>query len=267
MKIAIYNEYTRNQLQLVGKKAYAEGLHKEIASIFDNVSDVEVTLLTTLNDLLKHTENDLTEENLKKIDVLFWWGHCDHDKVPDDVVDRVIKRVHEGMGIIFLHSAHFSKVIRKLLGTPCSLIWRECGEAERVWTVDRDHPISQGVEQGFRLPHEEMYGEHFNIPKPDDVVFIGWFQGGEVFRSGVTFTRGEGRVFYFQPGHETFPTYKNKNVRKVLLNAALWCGKEEDKIEKVNKKYKDAPFVHPCEQIHKHFHHVGKVKHGEEIDE
>jgi len=112
-----------------------------------------------------------------------------------------------------------------------------------------------------------MYGEHFNIPKPDDVVFIGWYQGGEVFRSGVTFTRGEGRVFYFQPGHETFPTYKNANIRKILHNAALWCGKQEDKIEKVNKKYKDAPNVHPCEQVHKVFHVVGKVKQGKEIDE
>ena len=267
MKLVIYNEYTRNQLRAAGKKAYAEGLHKEIASIFDGSKDVEVKFLSTLKDLLEHTENDITAESLADVDVLIWWGHCDHDKVPDEVVDAVIKRVHEGMGIIFLHSAHFSKVIKKLLGTPCSLTWRECGEAERVWTADVDHPISQGVEQGFRLPHEEMYGEHFNIPKPDDVVFIGWYQGGDVFRSGVTFTRGEGRVFYFQPGHETFPTYKNANVRKVISNAVLWCGKQEDKIEKVNKKYKDAPNVRPAEQVHKLFHHVGKVHHGKEVDE
>ncbi len=266
MKVAIYNEYTRNQLHAAGKKAYANGLHAEIATIFDG-KDVEVKFLSTLNDLLKHTENDITEKSLSDVDVLFWWGHCDHDKVPDEVVDAVIKRVHEGMGIIFLHSAHFSKVIKKLLGTPCSLTWREDNEAERIWTVDRDHPISQGVEQGFRLNREEMYGEHFNIPKPDDVIFIGWYQGGEVFRSGVTFTRGEGRVFYFQPGHETFPTYKNPNVRKILLNATLWCGKQEDKIEKVNKKYKDAPDVRPCEQVHRLFHCVGKVKQGKEVDE
>lgn len=267
IRIAIYNEYTWSQLQPLGRKAYAEGLHKEIASIFDGSNYVGIKFLSTLKDLLDKTENNITEENLKAVDVLFWWGHNDHESVPDEVVDAVVKRVHEGMGIIFLHSAHYSKVIKKLLGTPCSLTWREYGEAERIWTVDRDHPISQGVEQGFRISHEEMYGEHFNIPKPDDVVFIGWYQGGEVFRSGVTFTRGKGRVFYFQPGHETFPTYKNANIRKILYNAVFWCGKQEYNIEKVNRKYKDAPFVRPCEQIHKIFHRVGKVVQGKEIEE
>ena len=267
MKVAIYNEYTRNQLHTYGLKAYPEGLHKEIASVFDGSKDVEVKFLSTLKDLLEHTENDITPESLKDVDVLYWWGHCDHANVPDEVVDAVIERVHQGMGIVLLHSAHYSKPMKRLLGTPCSLTWRECKEAERVWTCDREHPISQGVEQGFRLEHEEMYGEHFNIPKPDDIIFIGWYQGGEIFRSGVTFTRGEGRIFYFQPGHETFPTYKNENVRKVIYNAALWCGKREDLIPRVNKKYKDAVHVEPCEQIHKVFHKVGTVTQGKDVDE
>ncbi len=264
MKIVIYNEYTKNQLSPIGKRAYKEGLHKEIASVFDG-SDVEVAFLSTLPDLLNHTANDITYDKLRDVDVLYWWGHCDHDKVPDEVVDAVVKRVHKGMGIIFLHSAHFSKVIKKLLGTPCSLTWREVGEAERVWTVSPKHPIAQGVEQGFRIPHEEMYGEHFNIPTPDEVVFVGWFQGGEVFRSGVTFTREKGRIFYFQPGHETFPNYKNPNIRIILKNAAYWCARQEDKIAIVNKTYKDAPNVHPCESIPL-IHFSGKVKQGKEED-
>ncbi len=268
MKIAIYNEYVGNQLHGKGKKAYKKGLHKEIASIFDETTDIDVAFTCTLKDLLKHTENDLTEERLKGVDVLFWWGHCAHDKVPDEVVDRVVKRVHEGMGIVFLHSAHFSKVIKKLLGTPCSLVWREAREAERIWTASPEHPIAQGVEQGFRLSAEEMYGEHFNIPKPDDVVFIGWYQGGNVFRSGVTFTREKGRIFYFQPGHETFPNYKEKNVRLILKNAAYWCAKQEEKIPKVNVTYIDAPCEHASpEKIRRTRKKFRKPTLGKEIEQ
>lgn len=243
MNITIYNEYGRDQHSLGGRKAYANGLHAEIASIFDGYDDVKINRIVHCDTLLNDPENGLTDECLKNTDVLFWWGHCMHDKVPDEVVDRVVKRVNEGMGIIFLHSAHFSKPIQKLLGTPCSLRWREIREAERLWTCEPMHPIAQGVEQGFRLTAEEMYGEHFNIPEPDSVIFIGWFQGGDVFRSGVTFHRGEGRIFYFQPGHETFPTYKNPNVRKILYNAARWVNKQEDMIPIVNTTRADAPHV------------------------
>ena len=247
MRITIYNEYGRDQQSVAGKRAYKNGLHCEIASIFDGVEDAVINRIVTIDTLLNDPENGLTEQCLAETDVLFWWGHCRHDDVPDEVVDRVERRVKEGMGIIFLHSAHFSKAIKRLLGTPCSLRWREMREAERLWICNMNHPIAQGIEQGFRLTAEEMYGEYFNIPQPDDIIFLGWFQGGDVFRSGVTFHNEKGRIFYFQPGHETFPTYKNANVRKILYNAARWVNHQEDMIPVVNTTTADAPHVPNCE--------------------
>lgn len=217
MKIIIYNENVMQNLP-AHKKAYANGLHNELKSIFEK--EHEVTCVT-----LADIETGLSKEELDKTDVLIWWGHIAHDKVPDAINEYVCKRVSEGMGAVFLHSAHFSKPFTTLCGTPCSLRWREANEAERVWTTDPFHPIAQGVEQGFRLDHEEMYGEHFYIPTPDSVVFTGWFEGGEVFRSGCCFHKDNGRFFYFQPGHETFPIYKNENVRLILKNAVHWVAK------------------------------------------
>jgi trehalose utilization protein len=67
-----------------------------------------------------------------------------------------------------------------------------------------------------------MYGEHFDIPQPDQLVFISWFQGGEVFRSGCCWHRGKGKIFYFRPGHETFPIYYNEQVQRVIYNGVRW---------------------------------------------
>lgn len=215
MKIIIYNEFVMQGLPR-HKKAYPDGLHNALKSIFDSPEN-EVFTVT-----LETIAEGLSEAALADADVLLWWGHIAHNKVPDEIVERVVRRVSEGMGAIFLHSAHFSKPFQALCGTSCSLRWREAGERERLWTVDPYHPIAEGVAQGFRLPHEEMYGEHFDIPTPDAVVFVGWFEGGEVFRSGCCFHKDKGRFFYFQPGHETFPIYNDKNIRRILLNAADW---------------------------------------------
>ena len=157
-------------------------------------------------------EHGLTEERLAKTDVLLWWGHMAHGKVDDAIVERVQKRVWEGMGLIVLHSGHFSKIFKRLLGTPCSLKWREAGEIERLWVINRNHPIAAGLPEYIEIEHEEMYGEPFPIPEPLETVFISCFEGGEVFRSGVTFQRGAGRIFYFRPGHEAYPTYHNPLV-------------------------------------------------------
>ena len=147
-----------------------------------------------------------------------------HDKVDDAIVEKIYDRVLNGMGLILLHSAHYSKIFRKLMGTTCSLRWRETEQdRERVWTIDYGHPIAQGLPDYFDLPHTEMYGEIFDIPKPDDIVFISWYAGGEVFRSGVTYQRGKGKIFYFSPGHETFPIYEDPNIQQILKNAAKWA--------------------------------------------
>jgi trehalose utilization protein len=127
------------------------------------------------------------------------------------------------MGLICLHSAHFSKIFRRLMGTTCNLKWREAGERERIWVIDRAHPIAEGLGEYFEIPHAEMYGEPFDIPQPDELVFVSWFQGGEVFRSGCCFHRGRGKVFYFRPGHETHPIFYQAEVLKVMANAVRWA--------------------------------------------
>jgi trehalose utilization protein len=172
---------------------------------------------------LDEPEHGLTEKVLLNTDVLTWWGHMAHGDVQDEIVERVHKRVLQGMGLIVLHSGHCSKIFKRLMGTSCDLKWREANERERIWVVNPAHPIAAGLGEFFEIPQEEMYGEFFDIPEPDSLVFVSWFQGGEVFRSGCCYYRGEGRVFYFRPGHETYPTYFQEEVQQVLANAVRWA--------------------------------------------
>jgi trehalose utilization protein len=160
---------------------------------------------------------------LAATDVLIWWGHAAHGEVSDEIAARVCDAVWGGMGVIFLHSAHFSKPFKRLMGSPCNLSWREAGERERIWLTSRSHPIASGLPDHWELENEEMYGEPFGVPDPMETVFVSWFQGGEVFRSGLTYKRGAGRVFYFRPGHETYPTYHDANVQRVIANAVHWA--------------------------------------------
>jgi len=170
-------------------------------------------------------EQGLTEKVLADTDVLTWWGHMAHGQVKDEIVERVHKCVLNGMGLIVMHSGHYSKIFKKLMGTGCGLKWREAAEKERLWCVNPGHPIADGLGEYFELPHTEMYGELFDIPQPDELVFISWFEGGEVFRSGCCWTRGKGKVFYFRPGHETFPIYYDPNIRKVLANGVKYVAR------------------------------------------
>jgi trehalose utilization protein len=194
-------------------------MHETIASaIREGVPEAVVETAT-----LQEVEHGLPAERLARTDVLVWWGHMAHADVAEAVVDRVQQRVLEGMGLIVLHSGHYAKIFRRLLGTTGSLRWREAGERERLWVCNPGHPIAAGLGAYFELPREEMYGEPFVVPTPDEQVFISWFEGGEVFRSGCTWRRGNGKIFYFRPGHETYPTYHDANVRRVLANAARWA--------------------------------------------
>jgi trehalose utilization protein len=166
----------------------------------------------------------LTKEVLKETDVLMWWGHAAHDEVSSKIVKRVQKRILKGMGLVAMHSAHASKIFRRMMGTGCMLRWREAGERERLWNVAPGHPITAGLtDEYFELEHTEMYGEFFDIPPPDELIFLSWFEGGEVFRSGCTWRRGAGKIFYFRPGHETYPIYYDAKVRRVLANAVRWA--------------------------------------------
>ncbi|QNR07182.1 ThuA domain-containing protein [Macrococcoides canis] len=213
MNITVWNEFRHEKESELVQKHYPEGIHEVISKFLDG----NVTTAT-----LDMPEHGLTDEVLNNTDVLIWWGHKAHDEVQDEIVEKVYKRVLEGMGFIALHSAHFSKVFKKLMGTGCDLKWREAGEKERIWIVNPAHPIAEGLPEYFELEQEEMYGEHFDIPVSDELLFISWFQGGEVFRSGATFTRGNGKIFYFRPGHETYPTYHNTHVQHVIKNAVKW---------------------------------------------
>ena len=199
---------------------YPKGIHNALAEGLA-ADDLAITPVS-----LDMPEQGLPQDLLENTDVLFWWGHCGHHLVDDALVDRVQRRVQEGMGLVVLHSGHYSKIFRRLLGTSCSLRWREVGEKERVWVVDRFHPIAQGVPDSFEIPHTEMYGEPFMIPDEAHVVFMSWYEGGNVLRSGVTFRRGGGNVFYFAPGHETFPIYRQPEVLKILGNAARWAAQK-----------------------------------------
>lgn len=222
IRVTVWNENIHEKEMPEVARIYPQGIHGAVAQAVGALDDVAVRTVT-----LDMPEHGLTQEVLDQTDVLFWWAHCAHGQVSDEAADRVAKSVLNGMGLVVLHSAHNSKPFLKLLGTSGSLKWREIGEKERVWTVDPSHPIAQGLDEHFELPHEEMYGEPFGIPQPDELVFLSWFAGGEVFRSGCCFRRGMGKIFYFRPGHETFPTYFDPNVVRVLQNAARWAAPQK----------------------------------------
>ncbi|MEJ7138285.1 ThuA domain-containing protein [Amphibiibacter pelophylacis] len=225
LNVIVWNEFEHERENPAIRAIYPEGLHATIADglrrtplLGRGAVPLEVGIAT-----LDQPEHGLTQERLDACDVLLWWGHKAHGKVSDAVVERVQRRVLEGMGLIVLHSGHFSKIFRRLMGTNCSLKWREAHEKERLWVIEPSHPIAAGLGEYFELPHEEMYGERFDIPAPDELVFTSWFEGGEVFRSGCCWQRGHGRVFYFRPGHEAYPTYFDANVQRVLANAVQWA--------------------------------------------
>lgn len=217
--VLVWGENVHEHKNPVVRGHYPHGMHQTIAGAIRNQAMDSTVETATLQD----PEHGLTAERLDRTDVLIWWGHLAHAQVSDAVVERVKKRVLEGMGLIVLHSAHYSKIFKALMGTTCSLKWREATDKERLWNILPGHPIAEGLGEYFELPAEEMYGEPFGIPTPDELIFISWFTGGEVFRSGATWYRGHGRVFYFRPGHETYPTYHHPEIQRVLANAARWA--------------------------------------------
>ena len=217
LKLTIYNEFVHEQKNNFVKNIYPKGMHEAIAEYMREKPGFQVATAT-----LEMPDHGLTKKVLDSTDVLMWWGHIAHDKVRDEIVDRVQARVLEGMGLVVMHSGHFSKIFKRLMGTSCSLCWREAAERERLWVVSPHHPITQGVGAYIELPNAEMYGECFDIPDPDELLFISWFEGGEVFRSGAVWHRGKGRIFYFGPGHETYPVFRNREVLRVLANGVRW---------------------------------------------
>jgi trehalose utilization protein len=222
IRVTVWNEHVHERRDPAVGRLYPGGMHAPIVEgIRRELGEGARVRFATLDE----PDHGLTAEVLADTDVLTWWGHAAHDEVDDAVVERVHERVLDGMGIVILHSGHFSKIFRRLMGTTCALRWRSDpgGERELIWTVNPGHPIAAGLPQPIVIPHQEMYGEFFDIPQPDALVFISSFAGGEVFRSGCCYTRGAGRVFYFGPGDQEFPVYHQAEVQRVIANAVAWC--------------------------------------------
>ncbi len=219
LHVLVWNEYLHEVQFEDIRKIYPEGIHGCIAN-FLRQAGFEATTAT-----LREAEHGLSEEALSSADVLIWWGHMAHAEVSDEAVERVHRHITErGMGLIVLHSGHASKIFRRICGTDSGLLkWREDGEKEILWVVSPAHPIAAGLPEKIIIPQEEMYGEHFNIPQPDEQVLISWFEGGEVFRSGCCFYRGKGRIFYLRPGHEAFPVYHMPLIQQLIVNAVRWA--------------------------------------------
>ena len=219
IRVTIWNEFRHEKANPRVSEIYPRGMHEAIADALRKSADFSIRTAT-----LDEPEQGCTIDVVDSTDVMLWWGHLAHHEVQDGVVDRVHQRVLDGMGLLILHSGHFSKIFRKLMGTTCNLKWREEeNEREILWVTRPGHPIVQGIADHFILPREEMYGEYFDIPEPECTFLISSFGGGEVFRSGCTWMRGAGKVAYFRPGHETFPTYHDANVLRIIENAIRWA--------------------------------------------
>ncbi|GAA1171983.1 ThuA domain-containing protein [Nesterenkonia xinjiangensis] len=223
LRILVWNEGVHEELaepEHIGE-IYPEGMHGAIAAgLRKHLPEAEVATAT-----LSDVEHGLTEERLARTDVLLWWGHRAHDDVGEEIVDRVHRHVLAGMGLLVLHSGHFAKVFQRLMGTTCSLAWRNRGERELVWTVNPTHPIAEGIPNPLIVPEQEMYGEFFDVPEPESLIFISSFAGGEVFRSGLTYSRGHGRIFYFSPGDQDYPVYHQAEIQRVLANGVRWAAR------------------------------------------
>ena len=219
INVTVWNE-DDGSLEKDTQPAYPERIHEAIAAFLRN--DEQIGTLRTAT--LQQPEHGLTQEVLDDTDVLIWWAHLYHEQVSDEVVKRVQQRVLKGMGFIVLHSAHAARPFAALLGTNTNMLrWRENDERERVWVIDHGHPIVNGVGEFIEIPHSETYGEHFHIPAPDELITISWYEGGEIFRSGCTWKRGSGKIFYFSPGHESYRIYDMPDIQRIIKNAIGWA--------------------------------------------
>lgn len=219
IKVTVWSEGIDPELEPRAIAIYPDDINTYLAGFMSKEEDFEVI---TRN--IHQKENGLSQEILDDTDVLVWWSHLYDDQVSDEVANRVTRAVLNGMGILFLHASLGSKPAKRLLGeNSLDGKYREVGEMERIWVVNRSHFIVGDLEKEYiEIPGSEMYGEPYGMPTPDDIVFISWFEGGEVLRSGVSWNKGAGKVFFFSPGHEEFPVYYNREIQKIINNIVRW---------------------------------------------
>lgn len=217
INLTIWNEYRQDKNVESIRKVYPDGIH---TALKNGLASPDLNIRTTV---LDDPQQGLSDEILDSTDVLIWWAHAAHHELTDENVRRVVEKVHSGMGLIVLHSGHYSKIFQAVCGSSCSLKWRESGEKERLWCIQPFHPIARGVPETFVVPQTEMYGERFDIPEDARIIYMSWYEGGEVFRSGVTMERGYGKIFYFSPGHESFPIYYQPEILQIISNAIRWA--------------------------------------------
>lgn len=218
IRVTIWNEFRHEKKNPTAAELYPNGIHAKIAEFLGTCNDVETTLAA-----LDDPEQGLPDEVLDNTDVLIWWGHMYHNEVNDSLAEKIRTRVYCGkMGFIALHSAHKSKPFTSVIGTNGNLSWGR-NQREVVWNLLPSSPIATGIPDHFILDEEELYSEPFYIPQPDALVFGSWFEDGNIFRSGACFLRGAGKVFYFQPGHETCRSFYNPYVQQIIKNAVHWA--------------------------------------------
>jgi trehalose utilization protein len=218
IRVTVWNEYRHERNFEHVAAIYPQGIHTTLAEALHKADLTSVHTAT-----LDEPEHGLTAEILAETDVLIWWGHIAQREVSEAVTERIYQRVLDGMGLIVLHAGHNADLFKKLMGTSCKHKWREENDHERLWVVAPGHPIAAGLGEYVDIGPEEMYGEHFDVPPPEELVFVGWFSGGEVFRSGCCYTRGYGKIFYFQPGHQEMPTYHHPEIQRIIVNAVGWA--------------------------------------------
>lgn len=217
IRATVWSEFRQEKSQEDVRAVYPDGINGTIAAALREAG------LSARTAILDEPEHGLTSAVLDETDVLLYWAHRAHDEVADEIVERIYQRVLGGMGLIVFHSAHKSKIFRRLTGTTNQVKWRNADDKERLWVVESGHPITEGIEEHIDLEQEEMYGEPFDIPAPDSLIFISWFTGGEVIRSGCCYRRGRGNIFYFRPGHETVPTFHHPDIQRIIINATRWA--------------------------------------------
>lgn len=218
MRVVVWSEGEVHGHEATG---YPEGMPAAIADAVRGIPEAQVEIAS-----IDDADQGVPDERLRQADVLLWWSHMRHEDLLSATVDRVVSAVEHGLGLVALHSAISSPVFRRLVGTTGGFGgWRH-GDREVLWTVDPSHPICRGVEFPVVMPQQEMYSEPANLPTPDELVFISSFSGGEVFRSGITYRRGVGRIFYFSPGHEEYPVFLHPGVRGILANATSWAARD-----------------------------------------